>query len=156
MRLSVSWVASTAPWPARAWSEWPCVITALSTGCVGSIWKPPILQYTPAGVGRRISSGRIGLRYGVNGAMTGGALLVRQSARSVGTKPPALRQEGSGNETYPARGHRDCCGRAAEPCRRAGHTGNAEGAAGGGKSAIFYLPLSITERLGYFRDAGLA
>src|SRR6266542_1567643 len=25
----------------------------------------------------------------------------------------------------------------------------------GGKSAIFYLPLSITERLGYFRDAGL-
>jgi len=26
----------------------------------------------------------------------------------------------------------------------------------GGKSAIFYLPLSITERLGYFRDAGLA
>src|SRR5713101_2653524 len=25
----------------------------------------------------------------------------------------------------------------------------------GGKSAIFYLPLSVTERLGYFRDAGL-
>ena len=25
----------------------------------------------------------------------------------------------------------------------------------GGKSTIFYLPLSITERLGYFRDAGL-
>ena len=25
----------------------------------------------------------------------------------------------------------------------------------GGKSAIFYLPLSITERLGYFRDVGL-
>jgi NitT/TauT family transport system substrate-binding protein len=25
----------------------------------------------------------------------------------------------------------------------------------GGRSAIFYLPLSITERLGYFRDAGL-
>src|SRR5712692_9598225 len=25
----------------------------------------------------------------------------------------------------------------------------------GGKSAIFYLPLSITERLGYFKDAGL-
>ena len=25
----------------------------------------------------------------------------------------------------------------------------------GGKSAIFYLPLSITERLGYFRGAGL-
>ena len=25
----------------------------------------------------------------------------------------------------------------------------------GGKSAIFYLPLSITERLGYFREAGL-
>ena len=25
----------------------------------------------------------------------------------------------------------------------------------GGKSAIFYLPLSVTERLGYFRQAGL-
>ena len=25
----------------------------------------------------------------------------------------------------------------------------------GGKSAIFYLPLSVTERLGYFRDGGL-
>src|SRR5215470_19390496 len=25
----------------------------------------------------------------------------------------------------------------------------------GGKSAIFYLPLSVTERLGYFREAGL-
>ena len=25
----------------------------------------------------------------------------------------------------------------------------------GGKSAIFYLPLSVTERLGYFKDAGL-
>jgi NitT/TauT family transport system substrate-binding protein len=25
----------------------------------------------------------------------------------------------------------------------------------GGKSAIFYLPLSVTEHLGYFRDAGL-
>src|SRR5262249_46433699 len=25
----------------------------------------------------------------------------------------------------------------------------------GGKSAIFYLPLSITERLGFFKDAGL-
>jgi NitT/TauT family transport system substrate-binding protein len=24
----------------------------------------------------------------------------------------------------------------------------------GGKSAIFYLPLSITERLGYFRERG--
>ncbi len=29
---SVSCVASTAPWPGRAWSEWPCVITARSTG----------------------------------------------------------------------------------------------------------------------------
>jgi NitT/TauT family transport system substrate-binding protein len=25
----------------------------------------------------------------------------------------------------------------------------------GGKSAIFYLPLLVTERLGYFREAGL-
>ena len=25
----------------------------------------------------------------------------------------------------------------------------------GGKSALFYLPLSVTERLGYFKDAGL-
>src|SRR5882762_5180108 len=76
IRSSVSCVASTAPWPARAWSEWPCVITALSTGRVGSIWKPPSLQHTPAGVGRRMSSGRIRVRYGVNGAMTGGPLFV--------------------------------------------------------------------------------
>src|SRR5882757_4629247 len=76
IRSSVSCVASTAPWPARAWSEWPCVITALSTGRVGSIWKPPSLHHTPAGVGRRMSSGRIGHRYGVNGAMTGGPLYV--------------------------------------------------------------------------------
>ena len=25
----------------------------------------------------------------------------------------------------------------------------------GGKSAVLYLPLSVTERLGYFKDAGL-
>ena len=25
----------------------------------------------------------------------------------------------------------------------------------GGKPALFYLPLTVTERLGYFRDAGL-
>src|SRR3954470_13369880 len=25
----------------------------------------------------------------------------------------------------------------------------------GGKSAVYYLPLSVTERLGYFKDAGL-
>src|ERR1700681_1833724 len=74
IRSSVSCVASTAPWPARAWSEWPWVITAVSTGRVGSIWKPPSLQHTPAGVGRRMSSGRIGVRYGVNAAMTGGPL----------------------------------------------------------------------------------
>src|ERR1700681_3259592 len=76
IRSSVSSVASTAPWPARAWSEWPWVTTALSTGRVGSIWKPPSLQHTPAGVGRRMSSGPIAVRYGVNGAMTGGPLFV--------------------------------------------------------------------------------
>ena len=48
---SVSCVASTAPWPARAWSEWPCVISALSTGRIGSMWKPPSGQHRPAGVG---------------------------------------------------------------------------------------------------------
>ena len=46
---SVSWVASTAPWPGRAWSEWPWVITARSTGRTGSMWKPPGLQHSPAG-----------------------------------------------------------------------------------------------------------
>src|SRR6185503_3042239 len=25
----------------------------------------------------------------------------------------------------------------------------------GGKSAVYYLPLSVTERLGYFKDAGI-
>src|SRR5919197_2942449 len=73
MRSSVSWVASTAPCPARAWSEWPCVMTALSTARVGSIWKPPTLQQRPADVHRRRSSGRTALRYDGNGAMTGGS-----------------------------------------------------------------------------------
>src|SRR5262245_25156799 len=59
MMSSVSCVASTAPWPARAWSEGACVIRALSTGRVGSIGKAPGLQQTPDGVGTRISSGRI-------------------------------------------------------------------------------------------------
>src|SRR5205823_14981210 len=71
MRSSVSCVASTAPWPARAWSLWACVMTAFSTAAVGSIWKPPILQQIPAGVRRRMSSGRIALRYDANDAMTG-------------------------------------------------------------------------------------
>src|SRR5262245_42808158 len=114
MRSSVSWVASTAPWPARAWSEWPCVITALSTGCVGSIWKPPILQYTPAGVGRKISSGRIGLRYGVNGGMTGGGCSFANQ-HDLSALNPSVASGRKRHETYPARGHRDCFGRAAEP-----------------------------------------
>src|SRR4051795_1138164 len=63
MMSSVSWVAITAPWPARAWSEWPCVISAFSTGRVGSMWNLPRLQHTPEGVGTRISSGRIALTY---------------------------------------------------------------------------------------------
>jgi hypothetical protein len=33
----VSGVASTAPWPARAWSECPWVMSARATGRVGSI-----------------------------------------------------------------------------------------------------------------------
>src|SRR2546423_1551155 len=67
MRSSVSRVASTAPWPARAWSEWPCVMTALSTARVGSTWNPPGLQHTPAGVGITRSSGRIEPTYVARG-----------------------------------------------------------------------------------------
>ncbi len=32
------------PWPARAWSLWPCVMTARSTARAGSIKKSPGLQ----------------------------------------------------------------------------------------------------------------
>src|SRR6266571_18366 len=59
MRSSVSAVASTAPWPARAWSEWPCVISARSTARRGSMWKPPGGQHSPAGVETRSSWGRM-------------------------------------------------------------------------------------------------
>src|SRR5712691_11116802 len=59
MRSSVSAVASTAPWPARAWSEWPCVISARSTARGGSMWKPPGGQHSPAGVETRSSWGRM-------------------------------------------------------------------------------------------------
>jgi sulfonate transport system substrate-binding protein len=37
----------------------------------------------------------------------------------------------------------------------AGHGQDKVRLAVGGKSAVFYLPLSVTERLGYFKDAGL-
>ena len=37
MMSSVSRVASTAPWPARAWSEWPWVMSARATGRTGSM-----------------------------------------------------------------------------------------------------------------------
>ena len=57
-RASPAWPAPRRG-PARAWSEWPCVMTARSTGRVGSMWKPPSLQHRPAGVGDRRSSGRM-------------------------------------------------------------------------------------------------
>src|SRR5262249_19742805 len=71
MKSSVSCVASTAPWPGRAWSEWPCVISALSTGRSGSMWKPPGRQHRPAGVGTSRSCGRIALRYAIGRALEG-------------------------------------------------------------------------------------
>ena len=37
MMSSVCRVASTEPWPERAWSEWPCVISARGTGRTGSM-----------------------------------------------------------------------------------------------------------------------
>src|SRR6516165_1201032 len=105
---------------------------ALSTGRVGSIWKPPILQYTPAGVGKRISSGRIALRYGVNDAMTDGppllfagpAVIWRPSRQDSSASDPASSQRGNDNEACLARHHRGCCSRADELCRRTGQTGN--------------------------------
>ena len=66
---SVSCVASTAPWPARAWSEWPCVISARSTGRVGSMWKSPIGLHSPEGIGRKMSSGRMAFRYAISAAL---------------------------------------------------------------------------------------
>src|SRR5690606_22570326 len=36
--------------PPRAWSPWPCVITARGTGRDGSMWKSPAGQYSPSGV----------------------------------------------------------------------------------------------------------
>ncbi len=41
MMASVSGVASTVPCPARAWSEWPWVMTACAAGPTGSMWKSP-------------------------------------------------------------------------------------------------------------------
>jgi len=37
MIASVSGVAATISWPARAWSAWPWVITARATGRTGSM-----------------------------------------------------------------------------------------------------------------------
>src|SRR4051812_23660663 len=66
---SVSCVASTAPWPARAWSECPCVISARSTGVVGSMWKSPIGLQRPEGIGRKMSSGRMTFRYVISATL---------------------------------------------------------------------------------------
>ncbi len=41
MIASVSAVASTVSWPARAWSEWPWLTTAVATGRKGSTKKSP-------------------------------------------------------------------------------------------------------------------
>ncbi len=76
-------VASTAPWPARAWSEWPWVISARSTGRIGSMWKPPGLQHSPAGVGLRSSSGRMAERYGIEAPLRGPGLTTRIDNDSV-------------------------------------------------------------------------
>jgi NitT/TauT family transport system substrate-binding protein len=89
--------------------------------------------------------------------MTGGALFVCQSARSVGTKPQrCVRKEAAMKHIL-----RGVIAIAAVVLLSpAGAQDTPEmpkvRLAVGGKSAIFYLPLSITERLGYFRDAGLA
>ena len=44
MIARVSGVASTRSWPARAWSEWPWLTTAVGTGRSGSTKKSPGLQ----------------------------------------------------------------------------------------------------------------
>ena len=41
MMSRVSRVASTAPWPAVAWSEWAWVTSARATGRTGSMKKSP-------------------------------------------------------------------------------------------------------------------
>src|SRR4051794_17673617 len=56
MMPSVSAVAITAPCPARAWSEWPCVTSARGAGRSGSMWKPPGGQKRPWGVWVRMSA----------------------------------------------------------------------------------------------------
>src|SRR5262249_45428792 len=101
------------------------------------MWNPPSLQHTPAGVGWRTSSGRMASRYDVIAAMTGGdgekTIMRRVIPAAVAVlvllAPPAAALD-----------------KPEMPKLRL---------AVGGKSAIFYLPLSITERLGFFKEAGL-
>src|SRR3974390_2915054 len=82
---SVSCVASTAPCPGRAWSEWPWVITARSTGRVGSMWKPPGLQHRPAATGIRISCGCIL----IIDRPTGASFEARLQQRKISSEMPA-------------------------------------------------------------------
>ena len=71
MIRSVSRVASTAPWPARAWSEWPCVISARATG--------------PGRIDVEVAKGAVqtlrGLGEDVGGAQRHGRDIGRRSAR---------------------------------------------------------------------------
>src|SRR6516165_7241286 len=126
----------------------------VSTGRVESIWKPPILQYTPAGVGKRISSGRIALRYAVIDAMTDGtpllfagpAVIWRSGRQDSSASNPASSQQGNNDEACLARHHRGCRSRADEPGRRTGQTGNAEGAAGGRRQIGNLLSAALHHR----------
>src|SRR5579864_3338774 len=49
MIASVSLVAIVVPCPPRAWSEWPCVTSARSTGLAGSIQQSAGTTWIPKG-----------------------------------------------------------------------------------------------------------
>ena len=59
MIASVSGVASTSPWPGRAWSLCPWLTTARATARKGSTWNPPGRTKRPSG---RTSSQRLGCK----------------------------------------------------------------------------------------------
>src|SRR6478672_2562674 len=118
-------------------------MTAFSTARVGSIWKPPI----PAGVRKRMSSGRMALRYDVNGAMTGKLQSepVRPSSEEGHNNEPCLEAGFAGEDTFgrerSARSiqavHRHVCGEGA--CRDLACNETSRGSSPGHERACFDL-----------------
>src|SRR5205085_11776994 len=90
MIASVSGVAMVRPCPPRAWSAWPCVTSALATGCDGSIQESAGTTWMPCG------SARIHAKLALMGTKMGGTAWQFHPLRYFGDGGEALLLAGLG------------------------------------------------------------